>query len=251
MLAAAVAGVALTVAFVMIERRSADPLMPLRLFRDRDLSAGVVTTFLFMAAFGTVVYFLMAYFQNVHGYSPLLTGIAYLVPMAAVIVGSNSGSRLATRFGMRATLRAGIGLGAVGAVWLGLAMSPTASYVALVPAMLIFSLGQGLVYTTMFAAAAAGVPAHDQGIASGMASSGQQIGGAVGLAVLVAVSNAGTDGYAGEALRAAVTDGLRTAVFVAAAGIVAMLVAVRHFERTPKTSSERQADPVPADASLE
>ncbi|MBO0818017.1 MAG: MFS transporter, partial [Actinobacteria bacterium] len=214
-LSSGAAGVVLVAAFLAIERRTRDPLLPLPLFGNRELSTGVATTFGFMATFGTLVYFLMVYFQNVHGYGPLRTGIAYLVPMAAVVIGSNLGGNLATRFGMRKVLYAGLALGAAGAGWLGLAMSPGGSYPALVPALVIFSLGQGVVYTTMFAAAAAGVPARQQGIASGMASSGQQVGSAVGLAVLVGIANSGIAGHTGEALRAAVNDGLRTAVFVA------------------------------------
>lgn len=242
---AAAVGVVLLITFLLVERRSTDPLMPLRLFDNRDLNAGVATTFLFMASFGTLVYFLMSYFQTVHGYSPLRTGIAYLVPMATVVVGSNLAGRLATRFGMRTTLSTGLALGAIGTLWLGLAMSPDGGYLALVPPMLIFSLGQGLVFTTMFAAAAAGVPAHRQGIASGMASSGQQIGSAVGLAVLVAVANAGTAGHTGAALRLAVTDGLRTAVFVAAAVMAVTLLVVRNFERASGGPSSTEADVVP------
>ncbi|TDD93444.1 MFS transporter [Actinomadura rubrisoli] len=234
---AVAAGAVLLAAFVLIERRGSDPLMPLRLFRNRHLSAGIATTFLFMATFGTLVYFLMVYFQTVQGYSPLRTGVAYLVPMAAVVAGSNLGGHLATRFGTRATLVAGLSLGVAGTVWLGFAMAPHGSYVALTAPMLIFSFGQGIVFTTMFAAASTGVPPHEYGVASGMASTGLQVGSAVGLAVLVGVANAGTGGRTGEALRVAVTDGLREAVFVAAVGIAALIPVAFAFGKADKAPS--------------
>ncbi|WP_131739541.1 MFS transporter [Actinomadura roseirufa] len=245
---AAAAGAALLAAFVTIERRGRDPLMPLSLLRNRHLSAGIATAFLFMATFGTLVYFLMVYFQTVRGYGPLRTGVAYLVPMAATVVGSNLGGALATRFGIRATLICGQALGAGGAVWLGLAMAPDGSYAALVGPMLVFSFGQGIVYTTLFAAASTGVPPHRQGVASGMTSTGLQVGSAVGLAVLVAIANAGTGGRSGEALRVAVTDGLRSAVLVTAAGIGVLILVALSFGRpaAPAPAAEEPAAPVGA-----
>jgi hypothetical protein len=86
----------------------------------------------------------------------------------------------------------------------------------------------------MFGAAATGVAAEEQGIASGIASTGQQVGGAVGLAVLVAIANSGTEGLSGEALRVATTDGLRTAVLIAAAGVALMVLVALGFGRVAK-----------------
>jgi EmrB/QacA subfamily drug resistance transporter len=232
-LAAAVAGLGSLAAFVAIESRSRDPLMPLRLFGNRNLSVAVMVTFLFMATFGTLLYFLTSYFQNVHGYGALRTGLAFLVPMAAGFTGSMAGGRLATRFGIRTTMLAALGIGALGTAALGLAMSPTGTYLALVPGLIVLSLCQGVIFTTMFAAAGTGVAGHEQGIASGVVSTGQQVGAAVGLAILVAIANAGTTGLTGEPLREATTDGLRTSVFVATAGIVATVLVALVFQRTP------------------
>ncbi|MEV6867175.1 hypothetical protein AB0M44_40065 [Streptosporangium subroseum] len=104
-----------------------------------------------------------------------------------------------------------------------------ASYLVLIPGLVVLGLGKGAGYTLMFGAATAGTDPHQQGIASGVASTAQQIGGAVGLAVLVAVANAGTHGLTGPALRAVTTDGLRTAVFVAAGGIAVTALAALGF----------------------
>jgi len=94
---AAVLGLALLAVFVAVEVRSPDPLLPLRLLRGRDLGTGVLVTFLFMATFGTLLYFLTIYFQTVRGYDPLRAGLAFLVPMAAIVTGSQLAGRLATR----------------------------------------------------------------------------------------------------------------------------------------------------------
>ncbi|GAA4804424.1 MFS transporter [Streptomyces ziwulingensis] len=220
-------GAALLVAFLQIEKRSADPLMPLRLFRNRNLSTGAGVTFFYMATFGTLLYFLTVYFQGVHGYSALETGLAFLVPMVAIAIGAQTAGRLATKYGLRAIMIASLLVGLVGTVVLGFTLATDASYVALIPGMVVMGLGQGAGYTLMFGAATLGVDPMEQGIASGWASTTQQIGGAVGLAILVAVANSGLEGTQGEALRAATTDGLRTAVFIAAAGIaVTALVAL-------------------------
>jgi EmrB/QacA subfamily drug resistance transporter len=233
-LGAAVAGLTLLAAFAVIERRGRDPLLPPRLLRERNLGTGVVVTFLYMGTFGTLLYFLTGYFQGVHGYGALATGLAFGVPMVAIAAGSQAAGRLATRYGTRPTLVVSLVIGGAGAVVLGLSMTSEASYGALVPALVVLGLGQGAGYTLMFGAAAAGIPASAQGIASGVASTAQQVGGTVGLAVFVGVANAGTSGLTGEALRAATVDGLRTAVLLAAAGIALTALAALRFTGTPR-----------------
>lgn len=227
----AAGGIVLLLAFVVIEKNSADPLMPLRLFGNRNLGTGMGVTFLYMATMGTLLYFLTVYFQGVRGYNAFETGLAYLVPMVAIFVGAMFGGRLATRFGMRATMVGSLVVGAIGTVITALSISPEGSYLALVPGMLILGLGQGTGYTLMFGAATVGVDPTEQGVGSGMASTSQQVGGAVGLAILVALANASTDGVTGNAVRAATVDGLRTAILVAAAGIVVTVFVAMNFAR--------------------
>lgn len=227
---AAVAGVVLVAGFLAMESRSADPLMPLRLFRNRNLSTGSGVTFLFMATFGTLLYFLTVYFQDVHEYSALRTGMAFLPPMAAGFTGSMLGGRLAARAGVRPTLLGSFVVGSLATAALGFGMSTEASYVSLLPALLVLNVCQGIVFTTMFGAASTGVPGQDQGIASGIVSTGQQIGSAVGLAVLVGVANSATDGPSAEA----VSDGLRTAVFATAGGIALLILLACNFKKPPE-----------------
>jgi len=220
-LAAAAGAVLLLGALVVIERRSGDPLLPPRLVTNRNLATASAIAFLFTATFGSVLYFLTLYFQEVRGYDALQTGVGFLLPTAFVLGGSALAGRVVTRCGVRPTLVVALAVGVVGALALSLAMSPDGSYAELVPGLVLISAADGVVFTTMFIAAGTGVADGEQGVASAIASTSTAIGAAVGLALLVLVANAGTDGLAGEALRTATTDGLSFAVLVVAGGIAA------------------------------
>jgi MFS family permease len=245
-LTSAVASLLSLAAFAIIERRGRKPLVPPRLLANRNLVTTVVIAFLFSATFGSVLYFLSLYLQDVRGYDALETGVTFLLPTAVVVVGSTLAGPLATRFGLRTTLVGALLVGALGGAALGLAMSPDGSYAPLVPGLIALSIGDGIAFTTMFIAAGTGVSNSEQGVASGIASTSTSVGAAVGLALLVLVANSGTDGLAGEALRTATADGLSTAVLVIAAAIaVTALVAlnIRTGPRTPaKLPCPRQLD---------
>lgn len=218
-LVSATAGVLLIGVFAIVERRSDDPLMPPRLLSHRNLITGVVIAFMFMATFGSVLYFLSIYFQEVLGYDALQTGAGFLIPTAVVVAGSTTAGQLVTRFGLRGTLVAALAIGALGAAGLGLAISPDGAYAELIPGLVALSIGDGVVFTAMFIAAATGISDREQGIASGIASTGSGVGAAVGLAILVLVATAGLDDLSGEQLRIATADGIRTTLFVIAGGI--------------------------------
>jgi EmrB/QacA subfamily drug resistance transporter len=230
----AAGGLVALATFALVERRSSDPLVPGHLLTNRNHVTAVAIAFLFWATFGSILYFLTLYFQQVHGYEPLQTGVAFLVPTAIVVTGSSVAGSVATRCGLRRTMIAALGAGAIGALALGLAMSPDASYPALLPGLVLISLADGIVFTTMFIAAGTGVADHDQGIASAIASTSTSVGAAVGLALLVLVANSGTEDLAGEALRVARTDGLSSAVLLIAAAIAATtLLALRLRPQAP------------------
>jgi MFS family permease len=180
-LVSAAAGLLLIGAFVIIERRSYDPLMPPRLLANPNLITGVVVAFMFMATFGSVLYFLSIYFQEILGYDALQTGAGFLIPTAVVVAGSTTSGQLVTRFGLRRTLAAALAAGALGAVALGLAISPNGTYIELIPGLVALSIGDGVVFTAMFIAAATGIPGRQQGTASGIASTASGAGAAVGL----------------------------------------------------------------------
>jgi EmrB/QacA subfamily drug resistance transporter len=230
-------------ALVMIERRSRDPLVPPRLVTNRNLATASAIAFLFTATFGSVLYFLTLYFQNVHGYDALETGIGFLLPTGFVLAGSALAGRLVTRCGLRASLVAALATGAVGALALGLAISPDGSYAALVPGLILLSIADGLVFTTMFIAAGTGVADGEQGVASAIVTTSTAVGAAVGLAVLVLVANSGTDGLVGEALRSATADGLHSAVLVVAGGIAAMALVALNLRPHPSVTRARTPCP--------
>jgi MFS family permease len=239
-LAAATAGLVLLGAFTVIERRSPDPLVPPWLLANPALILAVVVAFMFMATFGSLLYFLSLYLQDVRGYDALATGAAFLLPTAVVVTGSLLAGKLVTRVGLRRALLGALAIGAAGAALLGSTLTADGGYAWLVPGLVAVSLGDGLVFTTMFIAASTGVTDREQGIASGIVSTASGVGAAVGLAVLVLVANAGTPRLAGEELQAATAGGIRAAVFTIAGGIVVTLLvtlALRdsaHDDRTPR-----------------
>lgn len=231
--AAAAVGLGLLGAFTVIERRSPDPLVPPRLLANRSLTLAVAVAFMFMATFGSLLYFLSIYFQDVWGYDALATGVAFLLPTAVVVTGSLLAGRVVSRVGVRRALLCALAVGGAGAAVLALTLTPDGGYARLVPGLVAVSFGDGMVFTTMFIAAATGVADHQQGVASGIVSTGSGVGAAVGLAVLVLVANAGTRGLGREALRIAAASGIRTAVFTIAGGIVAMFLVTLIFRTAP------------------
>ena len=232
--AAAAASLVALGAFAVVERRSRDPLVPPRLLANRNLATAVAIAFLFWATFGSVLYFLTLYLQDVHGYGALETGLGFLLPTAVVVAGSALAGRIVTRCGLKPTLIAALAIGAVGALALGLAMSPDGSYAWLVPGLVMLSIGDGVVFTTMFIAAGTGVADREQGVASGIASTSTSVGAALGLALLVLMANSGTDGLTGESLRIATADGLSTAVLVVAAAIAATAIVALNLRPEPR-----------------
>ncbi|WP_437061963.1 MFS transporter [Streptomyces sp. enrichment culture] len=205
--------VILLTVFALVELRSRDPLVPGRLFAHRGLIAAMAVTALYSAGFSSLPYFMTLYFQNVRDYSALATGLAFLVPAVTTALGTQAGERVVARAGVRNVLVGGMLLGAAGAAALGTALSADGPYSLLLPGIVLLGLGQGAVWTGMWIVAATGVAAEDQGVASGMASTTLQVGGAVGLALLVALSGSAAHGPPDEAL----LTGIRTAVFTVAA----------------------------------
>ncbi|MEU0567943.1 MFS transporter [Nonomuraea sp. NPDC005983] len=211
--------------FALVEARTADPLMPFRLFRNRSLTVGMLVTFIYMATFGVLPYFLTVLLQSIHGYSALQTGLAFLIPSLAIAAGTQLGERLATRIGTRATLLIGFAIGVVGTAVLALGFDAEAGYGLLVPGLIVSGLGQGIVWTAMWIAAATGTATHEQGVANGIASTALNIGNAIGLAVFTVIADIGTEGKTGQALRAATANGeFLVVLLTAAAMIVGLLI---------------------------
>jgi EmrB/QacA subfamily drug resistance transporter len=249
-LASTVGGVLALAAFVVIEQRSRDPLVPPGLLGNHNLSTAAVIAFLFWATFGSALFVLTLYFQDVHGYDALETGLGFLLPTSVVVLSSTLAGRIATLCGLRTTLVGALVVGALGAVALGLGMSADGSYAALIPGLILLSIGDGTVFTAMFIAAGSGVADAEQGVASGIASTSTSIGAAVGLALLVLVATSGTEGLSGEALRIATADGLSTAVLVIAGAIVATAVVALSLRPAPRTYADVSCPRALASAAL-
>jgi EmrB/QacA subfamily drug resistance transporter len=222
---AGLAAVALIGAFIAIEAGTERPLLPLRLLRKGNLSAALGVIFVFGMTLNSIPYVLTQYFQAVLGLSALQAGLGFLVPTATITAGNVLGERLVARFGVRAVLIGGLSLGAAGALLLTPAMTADGSYLAVLPGVVGFGLGLGVVFPAMFIAASSDVPERDSGIASGLASTALQIGTAAGLAVLVGIATAGVGGERGDASRAAVADGLQSGLYVIAAGTLLAIAA--------------------------
>ena len=207
------AAAALIAAFAAIEARAAAPLVPLRVFRNRALRFGTLITFMFMATFGASAYFITLALQKVRGWDALSTGLAYILPCALVLAGTLIGGRMATAIGVRATLVTGLVTGAAGTALFAAFLGSGSAFGQMTPGVVVFSLAQGVVWTAMFSAATAGVPDRMQGLASGLATSGQQVGAAVGLAVLVAVASAASGPHPSPARY---SGGLQVAAYTSA-----------------------------------
>ncbi|MFT3940227.1 MFS transporter [Rhodopseudomonas sp.] len=212
------------VAFAVIEAKSRDPLMPVRLLGNGSLVAGMTITFLYMGTFGALPYFLTVLFQTVQGFSALQTGLAFLVPSFAIVAGTQAGEKLATRISTKATLIVGMVLGAVGTALLVPGTGVETAYVVIVPGLILSGIGQGIVWTGMWIAAASGVHHDEQGVVSGMASTTLSVGNAIGLAVLIAIANGHAAGLENVARAAATAEGIKLAFWLAAAGIVVSLL---------------------------
>ena len=211
--------VLLLVTFVLIELRTKAPLVPFPgIFRIRTIRGINVTGLLIAMALFSMFFFISLYMQQVLGFDALEAGLAYLPLAIGIIISAGIASNLTTRLGVKPVLILGLILTAIGLGWFA-QISPEGTYVGdiLFPA-LISAFGLGFAFVPMTIAAVAGVEPHEAGLASGLINTSQQVGGALGLAILAAVANSRTDSVveAGNSLPVALTEGFQTALMVGA-----------------------------------
>jgi EmrB/QacA subfamily drug resistance transporter len=174
----------LLVAFVFIERRSAEPLVRLSIFSVKTVRGANAAMLVVAAGLFAMFFFNTLYVQRVLGFSPLEAGLAFVPFTAGVIIGAGLSQRLVPALGAREVPLIGAALGALGLL-LFLRLTPDSSYLAdLLPGIMLTSIGMGLVFVPITLIATSGVPADDAGLASGLFNTSQQIGGALGLALL-------------------------------------------------------------------
>jgi EmrB/QacA subfamily drug resistance transporter len=241
---------ALLAAFVLIELRHRQPLVPFRIFRLRTLRGANIVGLLIGMALFSMFFFISLYLQQVLGYSALRTGLAYLPLAVSIILCAGGASVLVTRIGFKPTLALGLGLVAVGLVWFSGVSAPGGSYLSdvLGPSILA-GAGLGLSFVPVTIAAVSGTSDGEAGLASGLINTSQQVGGALGLAILASIANSRTrDALHGgvHSLKVALTNGFSDAFLVGAgfavAGVVMALLLISSRESREHAEAARQGE---------
>jgi EmrB/QacA subfamily drug resistance transporter len=248
-----IAAAALLTAFVAIERRSSHPLLPLRIVTDRDRGGSFASIGLAAAAVFAVFMFLTYYMQQNLGFSPILNGVAFLPMTGTILVSASlSTTKLLPRFGPRVLIVTGMLLGAAGMLYLT-GIGVHSSYAASVlPSLLVLGAGFGLIFAPAMSTATLGVAPQDAGAASATVNANQQVGGAVGVALLSTVASSAVSSYltgvhaTPAAIAAATVHGYTTAfawssgIFLLGALVAALLLRSRatRGEAVPEAAGE-------------
>jgi EmrB/QacA subfamily drug resistance transporter len=226
------AGVLVIAAFVLVERRVIEPMLPLGLFRSRGFTASNLASMLMSFGMFGSVFLLAQFLQIVQHYSPLQAGIRTLPWTAMPMLVAPMAGIITQRIGGRPVLATGLFLQAVGLGWLAVVSSPTVSYMSLVPAFLLNGIGMALFFAPMASTVMGSVAVGQEGIASGVNNAIRELGGVFGIAVLASVFSS----QGGYSSAHAFVSGLVPAVAVGAGivglGVIAALVIPR---RSPKT----------------
>ncbi len=252
-----VVALALLVGFVLIELRASDPLVRLSIFRVRTLTAANVVMLLVASGLFAMFFFNSLYIQRVLGYGPLKAGLAFLPFTAGIMVSAGLASQFAPRLGVRAVAVVGMILTAAGLALLTTVPTDGTYLVNVLPPLIITALGMGAVFVPLTLVATTGLHDDDQGLASGLFNTSQQIGGALGLAILSTLSAGRTTdvisglGHApsGAEQASALVSGFRVAfgggaVFVAAALVaLVLLLRKRDVELIEQVTAAPEAQP--------
>ena len=243
------ASVALMATFIWIEARSRSPLVPLSFFRRRTPTGANVIGF----GLGTMVFgmfFLLSlYMQQVLGFSALKTGVGYLAVALTAVAASGAAQALVTRLGVKPVLITGLVLLGVGQLYFT-QVSVNGSYVSdLLPGFILIGIGLGFSFVPVSIAALAGVTGRDAGLASGLINTSQQIGGALGLAILTTIATTHTDNLlaSGEQRAQAFTSGYSYA-FWAGVGFAALSAIATVFVLKREDLVQTDAEPAGAHA---
>ena len=223
-----IAGVVLLGAFVLWERRSPEPMVPLRFFRNRAFSAANVTSLLMSFGMFGSIFLLAQFFQIVQGYSPLEAGLRTLPWTAMPILVAPIAGMLSDRVGARPLLVAGMALMAFGLAWTAFVTSPTVPYAQLVPAFVLAGVGMSLYFAPVANLVLSTVARKEEGKASGVNNTIREVGGVFGVAVLASVFSAAGSYVSPQAF----VDGMVPAIWVGAvavalAGVAAVLIPPR------------------------
>jgi EmrB/QacA subfamily drug resistance transporter len=244
------AAAVLIATFVFVEARSRSPLVPLSFFRKRTpTGANVIGFGLGTMIFG-VFFMLSLYMQQVLGYSAMQTGVGYLAVALTAVVAAGASQALVTKLGVKPVLMSGMVLLGLGLAFFS-QVSVGGSYVGdLLPGFLLIGVGMGFSFVPISIAALAGITSTEAGLASGLINTSQQIGGALGIAILATVSTTRSDNLLanGTERAAALTGGFSIAFWVAAAFAVVSLVATIALLRRDDLAAVEEQQPLAAAA---
>jgi EmrB/QacA subfamily drug resistance transporter len=238
--------VILLVAFAVIELRAKAPLVRLSIFRMRSLLTANVSMFLAMSGMFAMFFFNTLYIQRVLGYGPLEAGLAFLPFTAGVMISAGIASQFATRLGVRPVAAVGMLLAAAGLALLT-QLPVHGSYATnVLPAIALSSLGMGAVFMPLTLIATTGLDNEDQGLASGLFNTSQQVGGALGLAVLSTLATSKTSSAGGSPLHALVIGfhwafAAGAVVMIAALAVMVALLRRRHVARIEQQAASGEA----------
>lgn len=237
--------VALIAGFIWNESKVSHPLVPLSIFKIRNVSGANAMSMPVMAGMMGMFFLLSYYLQSVMQYKPVETGLAFLPFPIILGVISNIVPRFIPKYGFKPFLVSGTVLLFAGLVWLSQLTLESTYVLGILPAIIMMAAGMGMSFVAVSIAATSGVPAHEAGLASGLLNTSQQMGGALGLAVLVGVSASATEAAAHLGPVAALVQGDKTAFAVASSFTIIALVLAITVIRTPKASSTHtQTEPV-------
>ncbi|MGZ4685032.1 MFS transporter [Oryzihumus sp.] len=251
-LASFAAALVLMSAFVLVERSVEHPITPLHLFADRERASAYVARLLLVAGSMGAFFFLSQYFQLVLGWSPVRTGMAFVPFPVSVFVSSQLATRVfVPRVGTRAVMLVGMALSVAGLALLT-RLGVDSTYAQLVGSMVLFAFGNGTAFVPLTDAGMARVPSHEVGIASGLVNVTQQVGGAVGLAVLVTVFATAGPGAASSPAASAHAKELfvlgADRGFGVAAGLIAIAVVLVLSLAVRRRSPRPEVAPLEAEA---
>jgi len=232
--------VGLLAAFVLWELRAKDPLVPFSIFRLQTLTAANVVGFILGTAMFAMFLMLTLYMQQVLGYSPLETGVGYLAVAGTAIIWANVAAAAVNRVGVKPALVFGMSLMTVGLLYFTQVSVGGSYWTDLFPGFLIIGMGLPFAFVPVTIAAVAGTKPGEAGLASGLINTSQQIGGAVGIAILstIAVSTTSDEVASGTQTALALTDGFQAAFWagavIAFAGVLVSLFLVRGRDVRPQ-----------------
>ena len=232
-------GVALIVGFVLIERVHKHPLVRLGIFKVRSLTTANGVMVLAMAGMFAMFFFATIYVQEVLGYSPIKSGFAFLPFTVGIIGGSVAAQQLIPRIGVKAQILSGLVLAGVGLL-LMTRITPEGSYLSeLFPAVVVLSIGMGMLFVPLTLLATTNVNEHDAGLASGLFNTSQQVGGALGLAILSTFATSRTENQIGDGVQAsqALVDGYHLAFLIGAVFMAVGAVAITLLIRRADTAT--------------